>query len=297
MSNGSGAPLQIPPGYDLGLARTCSFVVNVACDMCEQWKAAGCPPNGFFQWQPADTCPVTNSVFDVGDFTFSGPIWSNFILDAAVVSEPFGVLARSTSDPQTLHLAFRGSQTDADTRMDLQVELVDYPPPTTPTAGGVKVERGFYGVFSGIDRVFLDRLFLTASAAGTRLIVSGHSLGSALATLAVPLARANGITGANTLHYNQASPRVGDRGFQSYYDSLDVTTFRLVNTYDVVPKSPPPPYVAVGVEAPFGADYGSEAERHNPCCSYSYALFNPTAPVNPGMGACMAASKPELHVP
>jgi hypothetical protein len=43
LSNGKVTPLKCPPGYDLDMARTCSFVVNVACDMCEQWKADGMP--------------------------------------------------------------------------------------------------------------------------------------------------------------------------------------------------------------------------------------------------------------
>lgn len=60
-------------------------------------------------------------------------------------------------------------------------------------------------------------------------------------------------------------------------------TFRLVNTDDAVPKLPKnPEYEPVGVEAPFGADYPNEGERHNPCCSYSYALFHHNAPTTSG---------------
>ena len=53
----------------------------------------------------------------------------------------------------------------------------------------------------------------------------------------------------------------------------------------------------------FTADYSDGAKNHNPCCTYSYALHNPTDPVNPDM-ACVFpvdqnlgdASAPEYRV-
>lgn len=120
------------------------------------------------------------------------------------------------------------------------------------------------------------------------LFITGHSLGSTLATLAVPLAVLYGCRGAQ---YNQASPRVGNPTFANYVSELRMPTFRLVNIYDAVPKSPPStqsrPYQAVGLEASYGADYPTEGERHSPCCSYSYALFNGQNPYNPNIKTCM----------
>jgi hypothetical protein len=171
--------------------------------------------------------------------------------------------------------------------MDLKIGMDDYFPPGGSPIPGMKVERGFNEVFNGLDRSGLMDMFSELASSGARLIVSGHSLGSALATLTVPLARAAGISGANILHYNQASPKVGNLAFADYYNSLGVQTFRLVNTYDKVPDLPPGLYVPVGAAATFGADYQNEAQRHNPCCSYSYALFNPTAPYNPKIAVCM----------
>jgi len=55
-------------------------------------------------------------------------------------------------------------------------------------------------------------------------------------------------------------------------------------------------YEAVGVEALFGADYANEWERHNPCCSYSYALFNPDTPYNQGIDTCMSHSNPDMRI-
>lgn len=281
----------------MGIAQTCSFVVNVACDMCEQWKAAGKPNANDFSWQAADSCPVTGSVFNLEDFAFSGPIWSSFTFLGKTVNEPFAIVAQNSTDHTTLYLAFRGSQTADDIGEDIEIELTDYRPPTVSPIEDIKVERGFYTVFNGLDQSALNKVFSQVADIDGNLIVTGHSLGSTLATLTVPLACSEKIPSTNVSQYNQASPMVGDSNFQTYYDGLDVPTFRLVNTYDVVPKTPPGPYVAVGTEAAFGADYPTELECHDPCCSYSYALFNPSAPYNQEIGTCMATSKPELNIP
>jgi hypothetical protein len=120
----------------------------------------------------------------------------------------------------------------------------------------------------------------------TTLYISGHSLGSAVATLCVPVAVSLGMSSG--LQCNQASPKVGDAAFAKYIDGLPIETYRLVNTYDAVPKAPVNPlYVHVGTEVYFGADYKNEAQKHNPCCSYSYALANPANPVNPDIQSCV----------
>lgn len=297
MSNGTGTPLKIPPGYDLDIAKTCSFVVNVACDMCEQWKADGKPSADKFSWKPSDSCPVTGPVFPLDNWKFLGPFWSSFTPIGTTTSEPFAVFAYGP-DSHTAFLAFRGSQTDDDFIMDGKTDLVAYNPPTVSPITDIQVEHGFYGVFNGLDQGALMGTLSEIAGSGGRLIVTGHSLGSALATFAVPLACAAGIPSTKILHYNQASPKVGNSKFQAYYNDLGVQTFRLVNTYDVVPNLPKQPaYVPIGVEAPFGAQYPTKAKCHNPCCSYSYALFHPTAPYNPEIDICMDRSKPELHIP
>jgi hypothetical protein len=292
MSNGTESPLKSSPGYDLNIARTCSFIVNVACDMCEQWK------NRKFPWKPSDSCPITNKVYPVNQWTFPpDPVWSSFTPVGKQISEPFAVFANRPDDPQTVYLAFRGSQTNEDFIMDAKTGLVAYTPPTVTPITDIQVHHGFYDVFKGLDQTLNQTLSRIAKSGG-KLIVTGHSLGSALATLTVPLACAAGIPSTNILHYNQASPKVGNANFQTYYNNLGVQTFRLVNTYDEVPNLPKnPAYVAVGVEVPFGAGYPTEPECHNPCCSYSYALFNPDAPYNPDMKTCMAQSKPEMRIP
>jgi hypothetical protein len=70
------------------------------------------------------------------------------------------------------------------------------------------------------------------------MVVTGHSLGSALATLFVmenDSKRKFDITTSCTF----ASPRVGNLEFTKAFDQLAINSWRIVNTLDIVPKLPP----------------------------------------------------------
>jgi hypothetical protein len=117
----------------------------------------------------------------------------------------------------------------------------------------------------------------------------------------VPLAvKLAGGAGGTVQQYNQASPRVGDPTFAAYYNALNALTYRLVNIEDVVPTIPDAEsktkqgtvyYQHVGWQASFNAQYLSVSKNHNPCCSYSYALYHPENPFNPTPGNCFPAGE------
>src|SRR5579864_2625724 len=70
------------------------------------------------------------------------------------------------------------------------------------------------------------------------MVVTGHSLGAALATLFVmENARKKKFDIANCCTF--ASPRVGDLDFARAFDDLPIDSWRIVNELDVVPKLPP----------------------------------------------------------
>jgi predicted lipase len=69
-------------------------------------------------------------------------------------------------------------------------------------------------------------------------VVTGHSLGSALATLFVMENDARRTFEVGTL-CTFASPRVGNLEFARRFDQLPITSWRIVNSLDVVPKLPP----------------------------------------------------------
>jgi hypothetical protein len=73
---------------------------------------------------------------------------------------------------------------------------------------------------------------------GLPLVVTGHSKGGALASLAaIRLLRAEGI--APTAVYTFASPRTGDAPFANFYNSMIMSDWRFENTDDIVPHLPP----------------------------------------------------------
>jgi hypothetical protein len=278
--------------------KVCTFLVNVLSNMYLQWEKAGSHDAADFKWTPFNACPVTQDL-KVSDFSFSSLIWSTFTYKNGLgvektATEPFGCISKSNADGM-FYLVFRGSKSVADFLVDVETDPVVYSAPTPNPPSGIQVEKGWYAVYNGLVDELRDQL-QQIGGAGQQLIVTGHSLGSTLATLAVPDAVANFL---EVYQYNSASPMVGFESFRTYYDSLTVIgdvpgllkdTFRLVNTADIVPNFPwkHSGYVHVGTQVSFKADYGSKQKTHNPCCSYAYAIYNPTAPCNPTYDDCAA---------
>jgi Lipase (class 3) len=294
-------PLVTPPKYDLALARTCSFFVNVGSNMGDQfvsWRAAHphVPASLFLKaWIPKDDCPITS-----GDHSLLGYSITNLFFGTIadkVTIEPFAFSAVSKLNPTVTFLVFRGTKTGADVLVDADHSQTDYR--LSSGEGQGKVDKGFFDLFKTMEQPLTTLLKTLFASTNRNLVITGHSLGSALATLTVPLAaKLAGGSGGKVQHYNQASPRVGDPTFAAYFNAIDAPTFRLVNIEDVVPTLPDPEsktkgtvyyYQHVGSQASFSAQYLSVPNNHNPCCSYSYALYHPEEPFNPTPGNCFPA--------
>lgn len=70
----------------------------------------------------------------------------------------------------------------------------------------------------------------------SNIIVTGHSLGSAMATLAVlDVAR---LYGTVNQFYSFGSPRVGNKYFSKYFKTLVPYGNRVVHSHDIVPHVP-----------------------------------------------------------
>ena len=72
--------------------------------------------------------------------------------------------------------------------------------------------------------------------AGLPVVVTGHSLGAALATLLVADLTAN--TPLKPQAWTFASPNVGDAAFAARYGGLSTVSWRIYNHVDVVPYFP-----------------------------------------------------------
>ena len=145
-----------------------------------------------------------------------------------VESTQCGVVANE----EEVLVCFRGSEKRLeDVLVDLDFSLV-------PGPLGGSVHAGFYDgltlVWSSLDELVLGLM----AERPRRLLVTGHSLGGALATLAAAQWRQQG----QAVHavYTYGQPRSGDSEFARAYDlALRARSFRLVNNLDAVTRVPP----------------------------------------------------------
>lgn len=262
-------PMYFPPQYDNNQAITCLKLVNSAYDMYNQWLAQNKPrQKKQFRWQaPKDT-----------GFTFSTPIWSSlkrwFIFDD---SEPFGFSAKNANGDG--YLVFRGTESSSDWLDDADVDQVPY----NHVAGYGMVHHGFLDLYNSMRESVL--LTLNELLPIKNLYIAGHSLGCGISSLAVPDVDDNKLF-RKAVHYNFASPRVGDPQFTQACNNSKVNTFRVVNTCDLVPQVPLSAagkllYSHIGTPIDFTAQYGSVAGNHDSGQSYLYALEHPQDPASP----------------
>jgi len=130
------------------------------------------------------------------------------------------------SSSDAVLVAFRGSESLGEWLGNLNL------PSTTRHYG--KVHRGFLGAFQAIDAKL--RTALTPFA-GRPVLVTGHSLGGALAVVAAAEWRDH-VDVARVYTYGQ--PAVGNKDFCTYLEQYYAGRYyRFVNDDDIVPRVPP----------------------------------------------------------
>ena len=147
----------------------------------------------------------------------------------------FGFLLESDEDSI---LVFRGTQRTAEWIGNIYAVQQDYVHPQTGGKLG-RIHTGFRSiadsiinppVLEAVRQINLDK----------PCYVSGHSLGSALATLlALDIALAAPQLQPNLRVYVYATPRVGDPDFARSYAKILPNSFRVTNLADPIPTRPP----------------------------------------------------------
>jgi predicted lipase len=146
----------------------------------------------------------------------------------------FGWVVENKVD-HTLVICFRGTQSAEDWLHDFDF----LPSAYEPVANYGTVHKGFQEVYK-VVRGSVFNLLGRADKGFTRLIVSGHSLGAAVSELAAPDLLQNGGITLTPEVQNFAGPRAGHHDFASIFDVQIDVCFRVVNTWDIVPRLPPP---------------------------------------------------------
>jgi triacylglycerol lipase len=162
--------------------------------------------------------------------------------------ESFGFIVKNKMSGITF-IIFRGTQTNSDWMANANIDQVKHP-------WGL-VHEGFYEIYRQFEPVI-------SNLSKVRVVISGHSLGGALATLAA----ANlSISGLSVYLYNFASPRVGDVSFVKMFNTNIPNAFSVINLQDIVPTLPPAivhdyNYDSVGSFIIFSKHLGSRSANH-----------------------------------
>ena len=148
------------------------------------------------------------------------------------IDRRFGWTCVDASNRQFI-ITFRGTQSPSEWIKDMEFAEEAYRP--LPNFG--KVHGGFQHVYYAVrDNVL--RLMREQAGAVRQVLIVGHSLGSALATLAMPDVLEAMGAGVTAKLYNFASPRVGDGTFHAAFNKQS-PCWRIANLWDVVPHVPP----------------------------------------------------------
>ncbi len=203
-------------------------------------------------------------------------------------------------DPKTAVVALRGTDTTIEWWDDFHWDLV----PFTQVPGGGKVAQGLCGIYNTFgtmtpgqqDSTPAPTTFAADIARAVSegfagnldpalpMVVTGHSLGGALATLLVADLTAN--TPLKPLAWTFASPRVGDATFAARYSGLSTVSWRIYNQPDIVPNFPAD---ASDNYQPVATGYAINSRGHarpslgcaHALNTYLHMLSPATVPLNP----------------
>ena len=188
-------------------------------------------------------------------------------------------------------IALRGTQSDFEWMLDGTIPQV--PVPLVWYANGQFQLALVHLGFLTLACLLADQIISAAKQFDASLpcLVTGHSLGGALAVLVAPIVRL--LTPNTSVQmYGLAGPRVGNPAFAGAYDALIPASFRIVNLADLAPMVPPTQifdwtYADVGEEWSFLNQTGNVAGNH--------ALIGPdnyTAAVSAGIPTNAARTYP-----
>jgi triacylglycerol lipase len=193
---------------------------------------------------------------------------SNMLATVMADSHVFGFVAAGKD--RTV-VSFRGTHFLSEWLGDAELALVEY---RFRSAAGL-VHIGFQAIYETLRKSLITVLSQLRSNP-LSLIIVGHSLGAALATLCAldpEVAKlSNGAIQAVTF----ASPRVGDTDFKKAFAKNVTDCLRIANRSDLVPNLPfefPFPYRHVGQAAIINGGFTPDlGEAHGLCAGYIRGL-------------------------
>jgi hypothetical protein len=138
-------------------------------------------------------------------------------------------------------LVFTGTYNEMLYLIDLNYKQVD-PDIIYNKCENMKIHGGFLSLYEKVQSEIFDKI-RTYLNSDTQFIITGFSLGGAMSTLAtLDLYKRvlQEIEINKIIHYSFASPRLFNTIGAKYYDSLNLTSYRIKNDSDIVPSLPFP---------------------------------------------------------
>lgn len=152
---------------------------------------------------------------------------------------------------QSIFVSFRGSTSVEDWINNLQATKVDY-----PHCEGCEVHKGFYNAEqSAIGDVRSEVQSLLSKYPSFGVVVTGHSLGAAMALLTSLDLLSDGVSGLRMFNYG--CPFVGNSAFSDYAAQRITDLNRVTHLKDIVPHIPPSSF---GYEQTAGEWYQDERD-------------------------------------
>src|SRR5258708_16200158 len=156
----------------------------------------------------------------------------SFVQMVAGITRVFGLVGKNTAS-KTAFVAIRGTQTQTEWLQNLDIDTTGYRP--VPDFGDVHM--GWMGLYETM-RANLAAILPAACAGCDQLIVTGHSLGAALAVLAAPDIAKNISVVPEPKLTTFGGPRPGLHDFAVPFNLLIDSCFRVVNLFDIIPHLP-----------------------------------------------------------
>jgi triacylglycerol lipase len=217
-------------------------------------------------------------------FTMTGLIQADEPLRQAILNQPgqskvakammddsgvFGLMGQSAAT-KTAFVAFRGTQTFEDWVGDFDA----VPEPYKYVANAGTVHSGFQAIYGALhDSVAAG---IGAAIAGCdHLLVTGHSLGGALAVIAGPDLAKNLAIVPELITF--AGPAAGQGDFARFFDLRIPACYRVTNFWDLVPRLPPQaplgPWVQTGTDVSIDPGFANAVDAHGLEKSYIPGLL------------------------
>ena len=216
----------------------------------------------------------------------------------------YGFVATSKADPSKLIMAIRGTDNPAEIWDDLnaigmmqflvgsvalgfgQIYKTLQITPVGSATAMQSLAAGGISFAEQVARLSRQHAAVKLGAGSTEQSVSvevaGHSLGSASATYYV-MENAMTHKTRNPAICTFASPKVGDSIFTDAFNKLGLTSWRVANLRDIVPKLPPGLFCHVNSESPI--DFTGKVGPGLLCChklTTYLGLLDPNMPIDAG---------------